>query len=184
MTADRDQQTVIPRYGMIHGRFQPFHNGHLEYLRFALDRCETLLIGITNADPSQIAEEATSDHRHRAGANPFTFFERLTMIRETLADDGVPPDRTIIIPFPVNLPDRWRYYLPPDVVHYVRVFSPWEQTKVDRLRAEGYAAEVLSPGAEKRFEATEVRRRMASGERWEALVPPAVARVIGARNER
>ena len=78
----------------------------------------------------------------------------------------------------MNLPDRWRYYLPPDVVHYVRVFSPWEQTKVDRLRSEGYETEVLTPGVEKEVDATEIRRRMAAGEDWEALVPPAVARVI------
>ena len=167
-----------PRHGMIHGRFQPFHNGHHEYLRLALDRCELLLIGVTNPDPSQIAEEETSDHRHRSDANPFTFFERLMMIRELLMDDAVPPERTVVIPFPVNLPDRWRYYLPPDVVHYVRVFSPWEQTKVDRLRGEGYETEVLTPGVEKEVEATEIRRRMAAGEDWEALVPPAVARVI------
>ena len=84
-----------------------------------------------------------------------------------------------LIPFPVNLPERWRHYVPLDVHHYVRVFSEWEQAKVDRLREHGYAVEVLQPGAEKQVEATEVRRRMAAGEDWEALVPPAVARVIG-----
>ena len=164
--------------GMIHGRFQPFHCGHLEYLRLARERCETLIVGITNPDPTQIAPEETADHRHHDEANPFTFFERLMMIRELLMDDAVPPERTVLIPFPVNLPDRWRYYLPADVVHYVRVFSPWEQTKVDRLRGEGYETEVLTPGVEKEVEATEIRRRMAAGEDWEALVPPAVARVI------
>ena len=54
-----------------------------------------------------------------------------------------------------------------------------EQAKVDRLRDHGYPVEVLQPGVEKEIEATEVRRRMAAGEDWEALVPPAVARVIG-----
>ena len=42
----------------------------------------------------------------------------------------------------------------------------------------GYRVEVLHPGAEKAVEGTEVRRRIASGERWEELVPTAVARVI------
>ncbi len=100
------------------------------------------------------------------------------MIREAVIEDRVPLERVLIIPFPVNLPDRWRYYLPPDVTHYVRVFSEWEQAKVDRLREYGYAAEVLQPGAAKQIEATEVRRRMAEGEDWAELVPPAVARVI------
>ena len=163
---------------MIHGRFQPFHNGHLEYLRAAVERCENLVIGITNADPTQISEEATSEHRHLPESNPFTFFQRSVMIRELLIEESIPLERSLIIPFPVHSPERWRYYLPPNVVHYLRVFSPWEQAKVDRLRQHGYAVEVLDPGVSKAVAATEVRRLMAAGEGWEELVPPAVARVI------
>ena len=33
--------------GMIHGRFQPFHNGHLEYMVAAAARCTRLAVGIT-----------------------------------------------------------------------------------------------------------------------------------------
>lgn len=173
-----DPRAPLAPLGMMHGRFQPFHLGHHEYLRLALARCDLLLIGITNPDPYQIAEEELAQHRHRADANPYTFFERLMMIRETLIDDGVPPDRTVLIPFPINLPDRWRHYIPPDVTHFVRVFSEWEQSKVDRLRDAGYATEVLTPGADKQYEATEVRRRIAAGEDWQSLVPPGVAGVI------
>jgi nicotinamide-nucleotide adenylyltransferase len=168
-----------PELGMIHGRFQPFHNGHLEYLKAAEERCESLMIGITNADPTQISEEAASQHRHLPQSNPFTFFQRSLMIRAVLIEEGIPLERSLIIPFPVHSPERWRYYLPPDVVHYLRVFSPWEQAKVDRLRQQGYTVEVLHPGVSKVVEATEIRRRMASGEDWEELVPPAVAGVIG-----
>ncbi len=167
-----------PQFGMIHGRFQPFHNGHLEYLRAAESRSQNMVIGITNADPTQISEEATSEHRHLPESNPFTFFQRSVMIREVLIEEGIPLERLLIIPFPVHAPERWRYYLPPEVVHYLRVFSPWEQAKVDRLREQGYRVEVLHPGISKAIEATEIRRRMVSGEDWEELVPPAVARVI------
>ncbi len=170
----------LTRLGMIHGRFQPFHNGHLEYLHLARERCQTLIIGITNPDPLQTAEEETSEHRHLDGANPFTFTERQMMIREVLFDEGVSLDRVIFIPFPVNLPDRWRYYVPAGAVQYIRVFSPWEQAKVDRLRAFGYRVEILQPGVEKRVEATEIRRRLTAGENWRELVPPGVARVIRA----
>lgn len=163
---------------MVHGRFQPFHNGHLEYLRAARDLCTNLVVGITNPDPATVLEDPASEHRHLPESNPFTYFERLLMVREVLQDEGIAPQHGIIIPFPVNLPDRWRYYLPPAVVHYVRVFSPWEQSKVDRLREQGYRVEVLHPGIEKEIEASEVRRRMAAGEDWQSLVPPAVVRVI------
>ena len=167
-----------PEYGMIHGRFQPFHNGHLEYLRAARELCESLVVGITNPDPTTIIEDATSQHRHLPDANPYTYFERLLMIREILRHEGIDPERSLIIPFPVNAPDRWRYYLPPNAVHYLRVFSEWEQAKVDRLREHGYAVEVLHPGIEKEIEASEVRSRMAKGGDWQSLVPPAVVRVI------
>jgi len=42
---------------MIHGRFQPFHNGHLEYLRGAASRCDEIFVGITNPDPERIRPE-------------------------------------------------------------------------------------------------------------------------------
>ncbi|MDP6606355.1 MAG: hypothetical protein QF664_08890 [Dehalococcoidia bacterium] len=132
-------------------------------------------------DPAQIAEEDTSEHRHLQRSNPFTFFERQLMIRAALDDEGVPAERVVFIPFPVNLPDRWRHYVPSEAVHFVRVFSPWEQTKVDRLRELGYCTVVLDPGAAKEFEATEVCRLIAEGGTWRELVPPGVARVLDER---
>ena len=169
---------VKRRYGMVHGRFQPFHLGHLTYLQAALERCETLIIAITNPDPSAVREEEEASHRHRDDANPYTFFQRQMMVREALLDEGVDLRRVVFTPFPINFPERWRYYLPPDTVQFIRVFSDWERKKVERFQAAGYAVEVLHPGAEKEVEATDVRALMASGGDWRALVPAAVARVI------
>ena len=100
------------------------------------------------------------------------------MVREVLATRASLQSQSIIIPFPVNSPERWRYYLPPNVVHYVRVFSDWEQAKVDRLREHGYRVEVLHPGIEKAIEASEVRRRMALARTGARSCPPPVVRVI------
>ncbi len=36
--------------GCVHGRFQPFHNGHLEYVLAAQSRCAFLWVGITKYD--------------------------------------------------------------------------------------------------------------------------------------
>lgn len=168
----------MSRIGMIHGRFQPFHYGHLEYLKLAYERSDLLVIGITNADPWEIVEESASHHRHRSDANPYTFFERQLMIREVLRDEGIPLERVIFVPFPINRPERAGYYAPSHVTQYVRVFSEWEQSKVERLRARGYQVEVLTPGADKEFEATDVRHRLDAQADWEALVPAGVARVI------
>ncbi|MFQ5879515.1 MAG: nicotinate-nucleotide adenylyltransferase [Dehalococcoidia bacterium] len=169
-----------PTYGMIHGRFQPFHNEHLDYMRKTLERCQNLIAGITNPDPTLIIEDAANPHRHLSEANPFTFFQRLLMIKETLRDEGVPWERANIIPFPVHHPERWPYYVPKGTVHYMRVFSPWEEGKLQRFREYGWQVEVLDPCDEKRLSATEVRERLAASDGWQEMVPPGVARVIAA----
>lgn len=167
-------------YGMVHGRFQPFHNDHLDYVKKALARCHHLIMGITNPDPWEVQEEQSSSHRHLKESNPFTFFQRMSMIRAALVDEGVDLERFSFVPFPIHHPDKWHFYLPEpkSVVLYIRVFSEWEQIKVDRFRSQGWTVEVLDPGAPKGITATEVRRRLASGGAWEELVPKAVAKVI------
>ena len=169
-----------PRYGMIHGRFQPFHNGHLDYMRKAMARCEHLIVGITNPDPFEIEEEEASSHRHLEESNPFTFFQRLNMIRAVLIGEGTDLANVTLVPFSVHHPEKWPYYLPPaqSVVQYVRIFSEWEQTKAQRLRANGFTVEVLDEGAPKELSGVDVRSVMEAGDGWESLVPPGAAEVI------
>ena len=169
---------MIHRYGMIHGRFQPFHNGHWEYARAALARCESLIIGITNADPSAIIPEAADSERHLPGANPFTFFERQLMIRATFAEAQVPFARVTVVPFPIHHPERWEYYCPRETVQFVRLFSAWGKEKLQRFQKHGWSAVILDEGTAKEVSGTEVRRRMRSGEGWEDLVPLGAAQVL------
>ena len=42
---------------MIHGRFQPFHLGHLEYLAGAASEADEVWVGITNPDPTRVRPE-------------------------------------------------------------------------------------------------------------------------------
>src|SRR3989304_3330507 len=89
--------------------------------------------GSPNPNPRQFSNTPPPTPPPPAEPNPYPFFERLLMVRGVIAAEGIPPARAIIIPFPVSSPERWHFYLPPDVVHSVRVFSDWEQSKVDRL---------------------------------------------------
>src|SRR5436189_6397838 len=93
--------------GMIHGRFQPFHNGHLEYLRGAAERSDEVWIGITNPDPERIKPEASDPLRHLPEANPFSSAERLLMVKAAAADLGLEPGTVHGIPFPLSDPERW-----------------------------------------------------------------------------
>jgi nicotinamide-nucleotide adenylyltransferase/phosphinothricin biosynthesis protein PhpF len=163
---------------MIHGRFQPFHVGHLEYLRGAADRSEEVFVGITNPDPARIRPEPSDPVRHLPESNPWSYAERMLMVKAAAADLGLDQAHVHPIPFPVNEPELWPAYVPPGVTQYIRLFSDWGGTKLDRLREAGFEVVVLDEGSEKEVSGADVRAAIRSGDEWEALVPPGVARVI------
>jgi nicotinamide-nucleotide adenylyltransferase len=163
---------------MIHGRFQPFHNGHLAYLRAAAARCDDLFVGITNPDPARVKPEAADPSRHLPESNPWTYTDRLLMVEAAASEAGLRLDRVHVIPFPVNEPELWPSYVPDGVTQFVRLFSEWGTEKVDRLREAGYEVVVLDEGAAKEVSGTDVREALRAGGDWEALVPLGVARVI------
>jgi nicotinamide-nucleotide adenylyltransferase len=163
---------------MIHGRFQPFHNGHLEYLRGAAARCEEVFVGITNPDPERIRPEASDPLRHLPESNPYTYVDRLLMVKAAAADARIAAERLHVIPFPVNEPELWDAYVPRDVVQFIRLFSGWGGTKLQRLREAGYEVVVLDEGAEKEVSGADVRQALREGGDWQRLVPPGVARIL------
>ena len=166
------------RRGMIHGRFQPFHLGHLEYLLAAAARSDELFVGITNPDPTRIRPETSDPARHLPESNPWTYAERLLMVKAAAGDLGLNLERVHVIPFPVNEPELWPAYVPDGVTQYLRLFSEWGGTKLERLRDAGYEVVVLDQGAEKEISGADVRAALREGGDWESFVSPGVARVI------
>src|SRR5437588_3295917 len=134
-----------------------------------------LILGQPTAARGRVKEEHPDPLRHLPASNPYTYVERLLMIEAAAADEGI---EAHVIPFPVNEPELWPAYVPPGVTQYLRLFSDWGGTKLDRLRAAGYEVVVLDQGAEEEVSGADVRAAMRSGDDWEALVPPGVARVI------
>lgn len=164
--------------GMIHGRFQPFHLGHLEYLRGASERCDEVWVGITNPDPSRVRPEPSDPARHLPESNPWTYAERMLMVKAAAGDIGLDLARVHPIPFPVNEPELWPAYVPAGVTQYLRLFSAWGGTKLERLQEAGFEVEILDEGSEKEVSGADVRETLRSGGDWESLVPPGVARVL------
>jgi nicotinamide mononucleotide adenylyltransferase len=124
-----------------------------------------------------VKEEPADPLRHLPESNPFTYVERLLMIEAVAGDEGIDAH---VIPFPVNEPELWPAYVPPAVTQYLRLFSEWGGTKLERFRDAGYEVVVLDEGAEKKLSGADVRAAMRAGDDWESLVPPGVARVIRA----
>jgi cytidyltransferase-like protein len=171
------------RYGMIHGRFQPFHLEHLRYFRLAWEQSEQVIVGITNPDPSTIVPDELSEHRHLQEENPLTYIERLMMIQETLRDEGYPLERIFIVPMPIHHPDRWQYYIPQGTVIFVVVYSPWEKQKAERLRKAGFDV-VIVDSLKKGISGQQLRSLIRSNGNWESLVPSPVVRFYKRKLER
>lgn len=165
-------------FGMIHGRFQPFHNGHLAYALGALARCDHLIVGITNPDPSTVVEEAADPQRHRPDANPLTYFERQRVVRAALAEAGVPVERFSVVPFPIHHPERWIAYAPAGTRQYIRLFSDWGREKRERFEQHGWPVEVLDEGQAKDVSGEEIRRRLLTGDDISDLAPNSVAAIL------
>ena len=60
------------KFGLLCGRFQPVHKGHVKLIRCALEHCDHLIIAIGSAQES------------RTKKNPFSFEERRELLRRSL----------------------------------------------------------------------------------------------------
>jgi nicotinamide mononucleotide adenylyltransferase len=166
--------------GLVHGRFQVVHHDHLRYMLAGKNRCSHLVVGITNPDPVLTRPETTDPSRSDPRANPLTYFERYQLVRAVLVEAGIPREDLSVVPFPINLPDLYRYYVPLDALYLLTIYDEWGERKLERFRGLGLRTEVLwrRPLGEKGLRGTEVRRMMAAGEAWEPLVPPPSARLL------
>jgi nicotinamide mononucleotide adenylyltransferase len=166
--------------GVIHGRFQVLHNDHLSYLLTGKSRCHHLIVGITNPDPMLTREDPADPNRSSPSANPLTYFERYTMVREVLLGAGLEHGGFSVVPFPINLPALYRYYLPLDATFYLTIYDEWGRRKLEQFKTVGLNTEILwtKDPENKGLSGGEIRKRMAFGEAWEHLVPPETERLM------
>jgi len=174
------QPAGIPATGVAHGRFQPLHVGHLEYLLTSKAKCRVLVVGITNPDPSLTVFEPTDTQRGQEAANPFTYYERYLMVEAALTAARISSCEFRIVPFPHGFPERLRYYAPPGARYFITIYDEWGDAKLSRLRNLGLDVEVLWRRRAKVTSGSEIRRRIRDGLPWEHLVPPGVAETISA----
>ncbi len=161
--------------GVIHGRFQVLHNDHLKYLLSGKMLCRHLVVGITNPEPALVRDEAVDPGRSQPSANPLTYFERYGLVRAALLAEGVGAEDFSIVPLPINLPERYQYYVPMEAVFFLSIYDDWGERKHRYFRSLGLKTHILRRvgAAQKGLSAGDVRRRILTGKPWEHLVPPA-----------
>ncbi|SMC21541.1 nicotinamide-nucleotide adenylyltransferase [Desulfacinum hydrothermale DSM 13146] len=166
--------------GVIHGRFQILHHDHLRYLLAGKERCEHLVVGITNPEPDLTLHDPADPLRSDPASNPLTYYERQVMVRRALCEAGVALESFTLVPFPVNMPERYRYYVPLDAVFFLTLYDQWGRKKRSLFQSLGLKIHVLweRPREQKGISATEVRRRMVQGEPWKHLVPQSTAELV------
>lgn len=151
--------------GLFIGRFQPFHLGHLQALRWVLSRCDEAVIGIGSAQFSHSPE------------NLFTVGERIEMIRRVLVKEGL-ANRCIIVAIPdIGQHALWvsvvRQYCP----RFDEVFTNEPLTRRLFIEA-GFKVSPIPYFNREVYDATRIRRLMAEGGRWEEYVHSEVAAFI------
>ncbi|WP_449461616.1 nicotinamide-nucleotide adenylyltransferase [Tardisphaera miroshnichenkoae] len=152
--------------GIIIGRFQPFHLGHLKAVEYASSLCERLVIGIGSAQESGTIR------------NPFDADTREVMIRESLKDAGLDLKTIEFLKIPDFMDDeKWFNYIVQRVPDIEVVFSGngW----VRRIfKARGIKVVVPPWYNRGEISGTKVRQLIRSDQKWEGLVPRAVISII------
>ena len=166
--------------GVAHGRFQPFHKGHLKYVTLVYEQVHKVIIGITNPDPNYTKFNPAEPKRHLLVHNPFTYYERYIMIKEALRENGFDMSRVDIVPFPINIPEIIKYYIPKCAIHYIIDYEKWSKEKKRILERLGYRVKIIPSHELIHVSGYLVRKLIAEEGKWESLVPSAVARFIRA----
>jgi nicotinamide mononucleotide adenylyltransferase len=169
--------------GSVHGRFQPFHNEHLEYALAAKDRCDFLWIGITKYDITPSEFTPLGRPRERPENNPLTYFERISIIAEALVDAGIAKGSFAFVPFPIETPQRLPEFMPTSVPCFTTVCEDWNKEKIHILRGYGYTVNVLWERTKKLVSGGEIRADIIKGgTAWRSMVPAATARALDTLN--
>lgn len=169
------------KIGVIHGRFQCFHIGHLEYIIKGINACDHIYIGITNydIDTDKPFNEADTE-RTKKGANPFSYYHRYMMIKNSLIAYGIPIDKFDIVPFPIEYPEKIYQYVPMNSIFFITIFDKWDEKKYSIFKSLGLQIEILPSNStqENRVSATKVRENIRTGRKWSHLVPQSVYNYI------
>ena len=156
--------------GILIGRMQPVHNGHMQIIKKILEEVDEVIIGIGSA---QLSHELK---------DPYTAGERILMMTQALADRDVDPSRYYIIPMQdINFNAIWTSHVKMLTPPFSIVYSGNPLVK-QLFSEDGY--EVRQPPLYDRLHlsGSEVRRRIIHDLDWRELVPDATVNLLNEIN--
>ena len=150
--------------GLLIGRFQPFHLGHLDAVLFGLSRTENLFIGIGSSNKSNESR------------NPFSAKERREMIISSIEPSMAERIKIFDIP-DVGDHEKWAFEIDRVVPKYDIVFTNDEFTKTLFEKREMNVIPAVLKDREK-FSGTNIRELIADNKNWQDLVPRGTRKVL------
>lgn len=143
--------------GLLIGRFQPFHLGHLEALQFALSKIDKLWLGLG------------SSNKPMEKTNPFSVEERKQMIMSSI-DDSI-KNKISIFPIPdLDNHVKWIENIDTIVPDYQIVFSNDPMT--EHLYSKRNVNVMTIPFFKRdQLSGTRLRDLIKSDQKWDDLVP-------------
>jgi len=156
--------------GLLIGRFQPFHLGHLDAVLFGLSRAENLFVGIGSSNKS-------NERR-----NPFSVEERTEMIISSIESSMIERIKIFDIP-DVDNHEKWTFEIDQIVPKYDVVFSNDEFTKTLFEKRKIDVIPVVLKDREK-FSGTNVRELITDDKNWQDLVPDGTRKVLDKINAK
>ena len=156
--------------GLLIGRFQPFHLGHLDAVLFGLSRTENLFIGIGSSNKS-------NENR-----NPFSAKERREMIISSIEPSMAEQIKIFDIP-DVGDHEKWAFEIDKIVPKYDVVFTNDEFTQTLFEKRELNVIPVVLKDREK-FSGTNIRNLIIEDKNWWDLVPQGTRNVLDSINAK
>ncbi len=152
--------------GLLVGRYQPFHAGHLGLVRAIVSArpAPELIVAIGSAEESYTPE------------NPFTAGERVEMAARAIAEAGL-AGVSIVPVADIRRHAVWVAYLEGLLPKFDRVYTNNPLTRLLFERA-GYPVESPALIDRDRLEGRKLRALLASGEPLGDRVPPAVGKFL------
>ena len=150
--------------GLLIGRFQPFHLGHLDAVLFGLSRAENLFICIGSSNKS-------NEKR-----NPFSAEERREMIISSIEPSMADQLKIFDIP-DVGDHEKWTFEIDKIVPKYDIIFTNDEFTKTLFEKREMNVVPVELKDREK-FSGTNIRELIVDDKNWQDLVPRGTKKVL------
>ena len=143
--------------GLLIGRFQPFHLGHLEALQFALSKVDKLWVGLG------------SSNKHMEKNNPFSAEERKKMILSSI-DDSMKNKISIYFIPDLDNHVKWIEKIDTIVPKFDIVFS--NDPLTDHLYSKRTIDVISIPFLNRdMLSGTNIRNLIISDQKWENFVP-------------